>query len=562
MHLLGCLFALAVVVSAFGSEIEEHHFNNTQEKDADVGAVQKEDVLAKEDAVEDKLEEISRTPHGEQDPGKRRKKSATTTFCVEIRPSGAETKPFQICETPDQQKPRPPPPHYQTYEPQPAYHQQYQAYQPSRPKGQPMDMPQDQQPMKTVQAFGANVPVKVFEPIRAPASGPKPYNAHYRHAKDEETEEVSAAKGSKTMSFSSRSKETVEQKEEHENHRREDSDHKSRSSYGEQYIPATSYIPMAHSRPHRPHNHHSGHNGLVITCQPNLAGYAHNVPSNVHHPPATTYYRSSTSRSYGPYGRPHAPVRPVYGYYPPQQQQQQQEPKILPPTQPTFNVPQPQPQRVLPQQQSFEFTQQQTQGVQIAPLPSFSEMAQNTEVVAPLPVRKIPSPSPQAPPQSQYRPPQPSYPAPPPPQPTYPAPQPSYPEPPHPQPTPPPSYPTPAPPTAPPSYPAPSPQATWYHLPQDLQRLLRILHPIPATPCLLLLVLSPLQLTCPNLNSQVTYSPQCTERLNSARRPKRSTLPKNRTPSRRWRKCPKKELLARNGLKTWEQRRPPESPLM
>ncbi|CAH1966188.1 unnamed protein product [Acanthoscelides obtectus] len=457
MHLPTCLLAFVLVAASFATEIDEHHFNNTKEKDAEVGASLKEDVRAEvekedkglaENGIEEKLEEISRTPHGEQDPGKRRKKSATTTFCVEIRPGGAETKPFQICETPEQQKPQPPPQqHYQPQpqpQPQQGYQQQtyqqqhYQSYQQQlKPqKALTIEAPQElpQQPAKNLpaQGYGASVPVKVYAPIPAAAVAPKPYNSHYREAK-EETAEVSAAKAAKVMAITSRAKEVVEEKEEHherqEAHHHED-EHKQRSSYGgEQYIPATSYIPMAHNRPNRPSGHHSGHNGLVITCQPNLAGFAHNVPSSVHHPPATTYYRSSTSRSYGPYGRPHAPVRPVYGYYPPRPQPQhqsgssysvtqQQEVKVLPQPQAMMTIPQeqpaapqqllpePEPQRILPAPQpAYGAPQQQPQRLLPAPQPIFELPQQQTFIPqqqqplrilpAPQPMIELPQPAPQ-----------------------------------------------------------------------------------------------------------------------------------------------------------------------
>ncbi|EFA10634.1 uncharacterized protein LOC103314733 [Tribolium castaneum] len=341
----------------------------------------------------------------------RKKKSATTTLCVEIRPSGPYQRPFQICEPAESKPYAAPAP--QGYYPAPAYEE-------VKPAATPKPAPAYEAPAKVYSA-----PAK---PTSAPAYGSsKPYAAH---------------SPSSYSSVSYRSDDGMaEMPEEEEEHSDELMDHA--RSAGQEYG-----LPMTYLQPALKHKAKKGHNGLVITCQPSLAGYAATIPSHGPSYGAGPYgggnmggyggYRSSMSRSsYGRYERP-SPPRGYGGY--------------APAPAPVYKVP--------PPPSYYK--------------PSYSAPSYSAPVYKPAPAYK-PAPSYSAPapaysaPQPAYKPapapayPEPSYQPAPAPQPSYqpaPAPQPSY----QPAPAPQPSY-QPAPAPQPSYQPAPAPQPTYQPAP-------------------------------------------------------------------------------------------------
>ncbi|XP_044268301.1 extensin-like [Tribolium madens] len=357
----------------------------------------------------------------------RKKKSATTTLCVEIRPSGPYQRPFQICE-PAESKPyaAPAAAPAQGYYPVPAYEEP----KPATPKPAP--------------AYEA--PAKVYsapaKPTSAPAYGSsKPYAAH---------------SPSSYSSVSYRSDDGMaDMPEEEEEHSDELLDHAARSA-GQEYG-----LPMTYLQPALKHKAKKGHNGLVITCQPSLAGYAATIPSHGASYGAGPYggnmggyggYRSAMSRSsYGRYERP-SPPRGYGGY--------------APPPAPAYKVPPP-PSYYKPSYNAPSYSASiYKPAPAYKPAPSYSVPAPAPSYSAPTPSYPVPAPSYRPAPAPTYPQPapaythpspasQPSYQPAPAPEPTYqpaPAPQPSY------QPAPAPAY-GPPPPSASAYAPAPKPHS-------------------------------------------------------------------------------------------------------
>lgn len=266
MHVISVLSVLLIITSVLAD-------NNQVKKP--------EETRTLKDAKNRELEVIPSTADASEDSEiSRAKKSTTTTFCVEIRPSGPHQKPFQVCEPSESAQvlqPTSTQTHSNSYYTVPVFGNQDQPKtEPYKPPGQP----------KPNAIYSA--PVKTYSPHTVPP--PKEYAVH----------------GAQYNSYRSNSEDS--DVEEHRRHlmRMQHAlaenevgstavslDHLRSAGYG-----GSSYIPVV---PSQSYEKHRSHNGVVITCQPNLAGYAHNVPSSVHHPPAmhTYSYRSSAPRDYG-----------------------------------------------------------------------------------------------------------------------------------------------------------------------------------------------------------------------------------------------------------------------
>lgn len=323
----------------------------------------------------------------------RKKKSATTTLCVEIRPSGPYQRPFQICEPAGaESKPYPAAAPAQGYYPAPAYEE-------IKPAVTNKPAAAYEAPAKTYSA-----PAK---PTSAPAYGSsKPYAAH---------------SPSSYSSVSYRSEDGMpEMGGEEEEHSEEVMDHARAAlpDYG---------LPMTYLQPALKHKAKKGHNGLVITCQPSLAGYAATIPS--HGPSYGSYggnsggyggYRAAMSRSsYGRYERP-SPPRGYGGYAPSPVYKAPPQPYPYKPSYsaPTYSPPPPPAYKPVPIYKPAPSYN--------PPAPSYSTPSYS----APAPTYNAPAPSYGPPP--SYRPayapapaPAPSY-MPPPPSYSHPAPQPVY----------------------------------------------------------------------------------------------------------------------------------------
>lgn len=311
-------------------EINEHE---------EIKSVKSEESLLGETNIselsdDDEGDEMDEHPFGEldaliqtaKDPEvSRKKKSATTTFCVEIRPSSPDQKPFQVCDSSGQNQ-------------QPYYQQVPATYQtPSKPAATSAAHSTNPTYVTPIKAYSSPAQPQSYS---QPANGPAqktinthiPYGSSYRSKDDQiETSDETNDKGSM------RSSEDMLEREEETDEKNSRSAYHS-GSYGSGYAyPASSfsasygsvaetgtagsqsaYLPVT---PHQTHSIHN-HNGLVITCQPNLAGYAHNVPSSYNHPPTATgaQYRSAgMGRRYG-YGSqpyhlyPGYQQRPLYPY--------------------------------------------------------------------------------------------------------------------------------------------------------------------------------------------------------------------------------------------------------
>lgn len=241
----------------------------------------------------------------------RKKKSATTTFCVEIRPNSPDQKPFQVCDTTGQNQP---------------YYQQ-STYEETKPP-----TPTYQQPAKPTTPY--TMPVKTYPSAAqsqsystaAQAQGQKALTTHYvssyrskdgddgdtgleteHDEADEHLDEHNARSAYPSNSYGESSYSYTAPA----------------SSYGSNAASPSSYVPVT---PNKASQHN--HNGLVITCQPNLAGYAHNVPSSYNHPPTATssQYRSAgmgmagrkygyPNQFYGPRPYPNYQQKPMYTSY-------------------------------------------------------------------------------------------------------------------------------------------------------------------------------------------------------------------------------------------------------
>ncbi|XP_076265280.1 uncharacterized protein LOC143199382 [Rhynchophorus ferrugineus] len=256
MKVLGVVFLVVLATSSIRcSEIEE-----TEDQSPSVG--------------EPQPSKTDEAPDETMNDNKRRKKSATTTLCVEIRP-GPDQKPYQVCDTPSYPAPEPPAP------PPAAY---------TAPKPAPAYAP-------------------AVKPYSAPAPAPKPYAAahstsyaSYRDAEDDMSSEHMSMMG-------------MASNEEVGSMMRKAGGYGGYGApsygvpppmsppYGGGYAP---HPPAPHSLNFVPAEHKKKpHSGLVITCQPNLAGYSHGA---IAAPPSPGgYYRSSVN-SYN---------RPFYGSYSP-----------------------------------------------------------------------------------------------------------------------------------------------------------------------------------------------------------------------------------------------------
>ncbi|RZC37757.1 hypothetical protein BDFB_006448 [Asbolus verrucosus] len=325
----------------------------------------------------------------------RKKKSAsTTTLCVEIRPSSPYQRPFQVCE-PTESKPYTPAAPAQSYYAAPTY-EEVKPVASATPK----PAPAYEAPAKTYSA----------KPTAAPAyASSKPYAAH---------------SPSSYSSVSYRSEDGVAdmmEGTEDDEHSEEVVEHLMRSSGGEYSTPYG--LPVTYIQPAHKHKHKKGHNGLVITCQPSLAGYAATIPNYGGGYGSSSYggYRASTGRSYNRYERPSPPKAPqAYASY------------SAPAPASSYKAPAPVYKAPAPSYPSYR-----------PPAPSYSPPAYSGPAPAPAPApiyRPAPAyrPAPTysapsySPPAQTYSPPPPAYKppvhSPPPPPPVYsaPAPQPAY----------------------------------------------------------------------------------------------------------------------------------------
>lgn len=276
MRVTSVLGIILIVTNAFADNIE---IKKAEEAgNLEVSKFQEFDVIP------------STADEGEDNEITRAKKSTTTTFCVEVRPSGSYEKPFQVCETA-----------------QPASAQTHQAYYAA-----PVYMTQDQAKPEQYKAPAQPKPNAVYSlPVKTYAAQPKQYAGH---AVSYDAYTSSSAAGD----MEERKRRLIHNAlaENQATLAAISANQQLRSAgYGSHgYSTPSSYIPVVPSETvGKPHSH----NGLVITCQPNLAGYAHNVPSSVHHPPAlhTYSYRSATPAIYGDkYGKYQAQSH-SYGSY-------------------------------------------------------------------------------------------------------------------------------------------------------------------------------------------------------------------------------------------------------
>ncbi|XP_074031650.1 uncharacterized protein [Leptinotarsa decemlineata] len=243
------------------------------------------------------LEKVEDLDDQEAEEVNRKKKSTTTTFCVEIRPSGEDQRPFQVCEPAvDSSKAN-----YGA----PGYYQSPQSYGGGGQEQQkPHSAPYQSQTGQTKPAAAAFTnSVKTFAGSTQAAAASKPYSPTMPYGGYRSMDEDDRDFQLKRMSPDSDSDEDNDSLE----------SGRARSSY-DGY--SSSYgVPPPHTplnKKHLPHSGPHGQNGLVITCQPSLAGYAH-PPSTYHGPtmPVPSYsYRSSS----GKYARPYQPYRPYGGY--------------------------------------------------------------------------------------------------------------------------------------------------------------------------------------------------------------------------------------------------------
>ncbi|KAG5872334.1 hypothetical protein JTB14_023602 [Gonioctena quinquepunctata] len=235
----------------------------------------------------------------------RKKKSATTTFCVEIRPSGQDQKSFQVCEpAADANKEGYGVPAPQSYYPT----QNYGGSEQQKPHPAPYQSQAAQvSPQKPAAAYSG--PVKTFSaPSSAPAAAGKPYQTHMTYGGYRTADDVDMAE-EKDAHFMTMANGSSEEAENEDTNRQANDPHMRTAfdGYSSSYGAPPSYAPMAPKNKHHPHSARHGNNGLYITCQPNLAGYAH---PNVHQPasvPISGYnYRSASGR----FGSPYQPYRP------------------------------------------------------------------------------------------------------------------------------------------------------------------------------------------------------------------------------------------------------------
>ncbi|XP_056635633.1 uncharacterized protein LOC130444509 [Diorhabda sublineata] len=258
----------------------------------------------------------------ELDENTRAKKSTITTFCVEIRP--ADEKPYRVCEPVTEKggygNPTP-------------YFQQNGGFEHSK-SDVSFNSGSSVQSKPASAAYLA--PVKTYQSSGS-STASKPSYGTYRSTKperEEEPEKMNPAMASKAeimdkvVNIQDRMSEVMPtltqdstvRKNQESNDKDQESDsmrtshHQESYSYGSGYGSPSSMVPVTPT--------HHGHSGLVITCQPNLAGYAHNIPGSYHESSShgdgvPTYNYRSASASYG---RPYQPYRlqpQQYGNYKP-----------------------------------------------------------------------------------------------------------------------------------------------------------------------------------------------------------------------------------------------------
>lgn len=275
---------------------------------------------------------------------KRSKKSATTTFCVEIRPTDSHQKPYQVCENAAKtgyEAPyapaSAPAPSYEAPAAAPSYAAPAAAPSYAAPASAPSYHPAPYAAAVAKPAAPAYAPAKSYS---APAPAPKPYSAahspssysSYRNA-EEEDDSVETMDPMNMM----RANEDELVSEEHEDNLPM---MRKAGGYGGYGAPSYGGYGEAHASAYgggAPHSYASPvtfvpaepkkkpHSGLVITCQPNLAGYAHGIGGAGYgaYRSASGYGRPYSYGSYSPpaaykapasYAAPpsYAPAAPVY----------------------------------------------------------------------------------------------------------------------------------------------------------------------------------------------------------------------------------------------------------